>query len=50
MRRLMLLLVLDKLLLDNWSVLCKSPPIFGKMGFKLGNQLQFKRGLEHNTF
>jgi hypothetical protein len=46
----MLLLILDTLLLDNWSVLCPSSPIFGKMSFKLGNQLQFKRDLEQNTF
>jgi hypothetical protein len=27
---------------DYWSVLCPLAPIFGKLGLKLWNQLQFK--------
>jgi hypothetical protein len=35
--------------LDYWSV-CPAPSLFGKLGLKSGNQLQFKCDLEQNTF
>jgi hypothetical protein len=36
--------------LECWSVLCPSAPIFGKLGLKLWNELQFNYDLEQNAF
>jgi hypothetical protein len=35
---------------ECWSVLCPSAPIYGKLGLKFRNQLQFKCDSEQNTF